>query len=230
MNGRADNPFCRVPLVKMHGDCDHRIMKSHAMDYTIMLVTHPMSDPAVYQRRNIMSDKPQYFSVSAGKGVNYVSPNDIAAAAVCVLRNPKDHRRVGYTLTGPTHIMDTHVANLLSKYLGKTVEHYDVEPEGYGRCIYKTYDTSETSITGNTMVATPNTEANNVDVWEEKIWVGKRQCDPKDDLVQLEILKATGIEVKFLSKDFEKLCGRPAETFGEYLDNKSEMTPLERLM
>jgi hypothetical protein len=60
--------------------------------------------------------------------------------------------------------------------------------------------------------------------------VRKRQGDPKDNLVQLEILKATGMEVKALSKDFEKLCGRPAETFGEYLDNKSEMTPAELLI
>jgi hypothetical protein len=51
-----------------------------------------------------------------------------------------------------------------------------------------------------------------------------------DDLVDLEALKATGIEVKFLSKDFEKLCGRPAETFAEYLDAKSEMTPSELLI
>jgi uncharacterized protein YbjT (DUF2867 family) len=144
------NPFCRVPLGKMHGDCDVRIIKSHAMDYTILFATHLMSDPAVYQRHNFMSNPPRFYSASAGKGVNYVSPNDIAAAAVCVLRNPKDHRRVGYTLTGPTHIMDTQVANHLSKF------------------IYKIYDTSGTSITGNTMVPIPNTEANNVDVWEKK--------------------------------------------------------------
>jgi uncharacterized protein YbjT (DUF2867 family) len=225
-NGRADNPFCRVPLIRMHGDCDERIMKSHAMDYTILFVTHPMSDPALYQRHNIMSDPSRYYSASAGQGVNYVSPNDIAAAAVCVLRNPKDHRRVGYTLTGPTHIMDTQVANLLSKDIftdkdiKREVEHYDVAPKDYGCSIYKSCDTSGASITDNTMVRT-NTEANNVDVDE---------CDPKDDLVQLEILKATGMEVKFLSKDFQKLCGRPAETFGKYLATKSKMTLSERMV
>jgi hypothetical protein len=57
-NGRVDNPFCRVPLIKMNGDCDERIMKSHAMDYTILFVTHLMSDPTVYQKHNIMSDPP----------------------------------------------------------------------------------------------------------------------------------------------------------------------------
>jgi uncharacterized protein YbjT (DUF2867 family) len=206
MNGRACNPFCRVPLIKMHGDCDERIMKSHAMDYTILSITHLMSDPAVNQRHNIISDPSRYYSASAGKGVNYVSPNDVAAAAVRVLLHPKDHRRVGYTLTGPTHIMDTQVANLLSEDMNKKVEHYDVNARDYGCCIYKS------SITNNTRVRT-STEA-----------------DPKDDLVQLEILKATGMEVNFLSKDFEKLCGRPAETFGEYLFAKSKMTTPELLI
>jgi uncharacterized protein YbjT (DUF2867 family) len=195
---RVDNPLCQVPLIKMHGDCDQKIIKSHAMDYTILFATHLMSDPAVYQRRNIMSDQPHFYSASAGKGVNYVSPNDIAAVAVRVLANPKDHHRVGYTLTGPTPITDDQVAELLSRDLNKTVEYVDLAPEDYRRmCCTSTSPTS--------------------------MWLA-------DDLVDLEALKATGIEVKFLSKDFEKLCGRPAETFAEYLDAKIEMTPTELLI
>jgi NAD(P)H dehydrogenase (quinone) len=228
---RVDNPFCHVPLIKMHGDCDEMIIKSHTMDYTILFVTHLMSDPAVNQRHNIMSDAPKFYSASAGKGVNYVSPNDIAAAAVRVLVNPKDHRRVGYTLTGPTHITDTEVVDLLSKDLNKTVEYVDVAPKDYGSfcCSY----TSGISITDNTTVDLTNTEAKNLDLVAEESYEKKRsnpsQCC-MDDLVQLEKLKATGIEVKFFSKDFEKLCGRPAETFRQYLDAKSEMTPAELLI
>jgi hypothetical protein len=82
-----------------------------------------------------------------------------------------------------------------------------------------------------TMVRT-STESKNVDVWEKKKQAKNvDEGDPKEDLVQLEILKATGVEVKFLSKDFGKLCGRPAETFDEYLDAKSEIvTPPEHLI
>jgi uncharacterized protein YbjT (DUF2867 family) len=236
MNGihgapRVDSPFRRVHLIKMHGDCDERIMKSHAMDYTILFVTHLMSDPAVYQRRNIMSDVPKFYSASAGMGVNYVSPNDVAAAAVCVLGKPKDHRRVGYTLTGPVHITDDQVADLLSKDMNKTVEHFDVAPKDYGHfcCVH----TSEELITDNSMVDLANTEGKNIDLVPKES-TEKKRGDPSqwlmDDLVQLEILKATGMEVKFLSKDFEKLCGRPAETFDEYLNAKSEMTPAELLI
>jgi NAD(P)H dehydrogenase (quinone) len=229
-NGRADNPFCRVPLIKMHGDCDERIMKSHAMDYTILFTTHPMSDPAVYQRRNIMSDAPKFYSASAGKGVNYVSPNDVAAFAVCVLLKPKDHRRVGYTLTGPTHITDDQVADLLSKDTNKTVDYVDVAPKDYGHfcCIY----TSAVSITDNTIVDLTSTEAKYIGLVPNES-TEKEQDDSLQwlmgNLAQLEILKAKGMEVKFLSKDFEKLCGRPTETFKEYLDAKSKMAPFELL-
>jgi NAD(P)H dehydrogenase (quinone) len=220
---RGDNPFCRVSLIKKHGNCDEKIMKSHAMDYTILFTTHLMSDPAVYQRRNILSDHPRFYSSSAGKGVNYVSPNDIASAAVHVLVNPKDHRRVGYTLTGPASITDDQVADLISKALNKRVEHVDLAPEDYRRM--RCTSTSPTSITDNKMVDL------NVDLVPKEFEAEvKQQGDPSwlvIDLVHLEKLKATGLEVGFLSKDFEKLCGRPAETFDEYLDAKSEMTPAE---
>jgi hypothetical protein len=228
---RVDNPFCYVPLIKMHGECDERLMKSCAMDYTILFATHLMSDPAVNQRHNIMFDPSRFYSASAGKGVNYVSPNDIAAAAVCVLVSPKDHRRVGYTLTGPTHITDSQVADLLSKDMNKTVEYVDVAPNDYGHfcCIY----TSGPSITDNTMVDISNTEAPNIDLVVKES-TEKKRGDPSqclmDDLVHLENLKATGMEVNFRSKDFEKLCGRPAETFDEYLDAKNERTPAELLI
>lgn len=49
------------------------------------------------------------------------------------------------------------------------------------------------------------------------------------DLVALERLKASGKEdlMQFISKDIEKICGRPAETFEEYLTAADRMTPQE---
>lgn len=191
-----NNPFQRVRLIKRHGDCDEKVVKSHAMDYTILSATHLMSDPAVYQRRNILSDQPRFYGASDGKDVNYVSPNDVAAAAVRVLVNPKEHRRVGYTLTGPTSITENQVAELLSNDLKKSVAYVDLTPADF------------------------KAEEN-------------KEGDPSwlvDDLVQLETLKATGMELGFLSKDFERLCDRPAETFDEYLDAKGDMTRAELLI
>jgi len=63
---------------------------------------------------------------SNGKGVNYVSPNDCADVAVHCLLAPKDHRRIGYTLTGPAPIKDAEIAELLSKKLNKTVKYEDL--------------------------------------------------------------------------------------------------------
>lgn len=46
----------------------------------------------------------------------------------------------------------------------------------------------------------------------------------------LEKVKATGGEeaLSFISKDIEKICGRKAETFEEYLLGRDDMTTVER--
>lgn len=49
-------------------------------------------------------------------------------------------------------------------------------------------------------------------------------------MVALEKVKATGGEeaLSFISKDIEKICGRKAETFEDYLLGSGEMTKVER--
>jgi NAD(P)H dehydrogenase (quinone) len=56
-------------------------------------------------------------------GVNYVSPNDVADAAMVVLLNRKDHRNKVYNLTGPGPVTDRKVATYLSKAYGKEIKH-----------------------------------------------------------------------------------------------------------
>jgi hypothetical protein len=48
--------------------------------------------------------------------------------------------------------------------------------------------------------------------------------------VALEKVKATGSEeaMSFISKDIERICGRKAETFEEYLLFREDMTTVER--
>lgn len=60
-----------------------------------------------------------------GKGVNYVSPNDVAEVAVRALVAPKEHHRTGYTLTGPSAIKDEEFAAAISKSLNKPVRYED---------------------------------------------------------------------------------------------------------
>jgi len=57
--------------------------------------------------------------------VNYVSPNDVAEIAVSAILTPKEHHRVGYTITGPAALKDEQVALLLGKLLHKKVTYVD---------------------------------------------------------------------------------------------------------
>lgn len=193
----SENPFQHVPMMLEHGNCDELIMKGgNWIPYTILFATHKMSDPLTLQTHNLTKAKDEAILCGASRGncVNYVSPNDIAAAAVRVLSDPKAHQRIGYSLTGPQTIPDSHVATILGQALHKKVSYVEMMPQEF--------------------------------VEEER----KVEHDPEwllDELVHLEQLKASGIEYSFHSKDFEKLCGRPTETFEVYLSSKDDMTRTE---
>ena len=51
---------------------------------------------------------------------------------------------------------------------------------------------------------------------------------PAVDVVLLERVKGTGIEeCGFVSNDVQKICGHPAETYKDYLNNQGPMTQRE---
>ena len=117
-----DEIFQSVPLIKAHGECDRLLMQS-GLPYTILAASHFMSNPLVCQGRELRRDKEHavLYGSSRGKGVNYVSPNDVAEIAVRVLLEPKAHYDREYTVTGPYAVTDQVVSSLLSKYLNKSV-------------------------------------------------------------------------------------------------------------
>lgn len=112
----SSDVFQDVPLIRAHGDCDEMLAKS-GIEYTIIAATHFMSNPFVFQGENLRSDlKPApFYGASGQKGVNYVSPNDVAEVAVRTLMEPKVHANKEYSITGPETIKDQAVAGLLSK-------------------------------------------------------------------------------------------------------------------
>jgi uncharacterized protein YbjT (DUF2867 family) len=124
--------FQDVPLIRAHGDCDEMLSKS-GIDYTIIAATHFMSNPFVFQGDNLRSDlKPApFYGSSADKGVNYVSPNDVAEVAVHALMEPKAHINKEYSITGPEAIKDQAVASLLSDYLEKPIMYVDQPPHTF---------------------------------------------------------------------------------------------------
>lgn len=138
----SGDPFQEVPLVRAHGDCDDLLIKtvnpamenvmkgetevltttdygSPNLSYTILGASHFMSNPFSFQGRELHNKETlaTFYGASGNRGVNYVSPNDVAEVAVRVLLEPRVHYNKEYTLTGPVAITDQQVADLLSKHV-----------------------------------------------------------------------------------------------------------------
>jgi uncharacterized protein YbjT (DUF2867 family) len=115
-----------VPLVKLHGKCDEKLMHS-GIAYTILAAGHLMSNPIIYQIKCVRGtdSSAKLYGASAGKAVNYVSPNDVSEVAVRSLLAPHDHVDKVYELTGPMAIKDEEVAKLLGKFINKPVVYID---------------------------------------------------------------------------------------------------------
>lgn len=86
---------------------------------------------------NVLRKEKKFISASYGMGVNYVSPNDVADAAVVVILNQKPHRNKVYNLTGPHPITDAAVAKLLSKAYGEPIQHIELGYHAYKEDITK---------------------------------------------------------------------------------------------
>jgi len=123
---RPDDELQGVPLVKLHGNCDDKLMHS-GIAYTILCASHLMSNPIVsLTKSQLASDTPaKLYGASAGKAVNYVSPNDVAEVAVRALLAPLNHVDKVYELTGPVAVKEEEVASYLEKFTSKPVVYVD---------------------------------------------------------------------------------------------------------
>lgn len=122
-----------VPFCKFHSTCDDMLEKSKLysrMSYTILACSHLMSTPLLHQGR-LLAEEHKFVTASYGMGVNYVSPNDVADAAMVVLFNLKDHRNKTYNLTGRRAVKDSEVAKLLSKKYGTEIQHVQLGYHDY---------------------------------------------------------------------------------------------------
>lgn len=98
----------------------------------ILFASHLMSNVLAYQGKSLRDEK-KFYGASCGKGVNYVSPNDVADAAVLAILHPKEHRREGISLLGAAPITDEKVARLLSKHLGTEIVYENKPLEFFDR-------------------------------------------------------------------------------------------------
>jgi len=109
----------RVPYCTFHGAFDDYLIQTTrqggtTMTYTILACAHLMSNP-LFLQGNLLRHDHKYVTASYGMGVNYVSPNDVADAAVVVILRPSQHANKVYNLTGPGPTRDSQVAKLLSE-------------------------------------------------------------------------------------------------------------------
>lgn len=105
------DPFSKVPLVKVQRETDDKLVQ-FTKDYTIIMASHFMSNPTVYQEDLIRRER-RFIGASGFKGVAYVSPNDVADVAVRALLAPKGFRKRTLHLTGDKVITDQEVADVL---------------------------------------------------------------------------------------------------------------------
>jgi len=88
-----------------------------------------MSNVLAYQGKTLDQEN-RFYGASKGKGVNYVSPNDVAEIAYLAILHPKAYKREGISLLGPSPINDSDVAKLLTSCLGTKIT-YEEKPLDY---------------------------------------------------------------------------------------------------
>jgi nucleoside-diphosphate-sugar epimerase len=121
----AYDGFHDVPFVHKHALCDGDLVRHSNFDVTIICASHLMSNIFHLKfERKALTENHQLHGASDGKGVNYVSPNDVADVAVDAILNKTSKRQI-YTLTGPMPITDQDVANILTDQLGIRIEYVE---------------------------------------------------------------------------------------------------------
>lgn len=136
--GDVKNPYRKnVPFVKFHGSCDDILEQAGSdsrISFTILCASHLMATPLLHQGKNLKEEH-QFITASYGMGVNYISPNDVADAAMVVLLDLKPHKDKIYNLSGPYPITDRAVAKLLSEFYETPIEHIALGYHDYEKSV-----------------------------------------------------------------------------------------------
>ncbi|KAG7336573.1 NmrA family protein [Nitzschia inconspicua] len=123
----------QVPFCKFHFQCDdllEQAPKTSRISYTILATSHLMTTPLLTQGDGLTKDH-KYVTASYGMGIDYVSPNDVADAAMVVLLNLKAHRNKVYNLTAKAPITDREVAKILSEVYRTNIQHVELGYHDY---------------------------------------------------------------------------------------------------
>jgi len=193
------------PYVKFQSDCDKSLTEpkepipgvTHStMPYTILSSSHLMSTPLIYQGPALRDDR-KYITASYSMGVNYVSPNDLARAAVTVIADDKKHHNKVYTFSNSGPHLDKEIATSLAKFYGAQIEHIEIGFHDFQAVLKK----------------------RSLPDWLVDVMAGFERMKASG----FEEKKAAYAHVK----DIEKLIGGQPEDFDAYLANRSAMTRQE---
>lgn len=125
-----------VPLAHFHNVCDELLEqapRTSRMNFTILATSHLMSTPFLSQG-DLLTKERKYVTASYGMGVNYVSPNDVADAAMVVLMDRKTHRNKVYQLTARP-VTDREVAKQLSIACECEIQHIELGYHDYVKSV-----------------------------------------------------------------------------------------------
>jgi NAD(P)H dehydrogenase (quinone) len=89
-----------------------------------------MSAPLLYHG-DLLRQQHKCITASYGMGVNYMSPNDVADAAMVVLLDRKRHRNTIYQITVSCPTIDADVAKLLTEHYGTDIKHIELGYHDY---------------------------------------------------------------------------------------------------
>jgi hypothetical protein len=136
---------CQIPFIRHHTNYDNMLMNliipdlqylTH-MSFTILSASRLMSNPTTYHTNDLSSilSSSTIYRASNGRAANYISPNDVAEAAVRVVLSPQSHYNRIYTLLGPDLVTYQDIAMMMSKFFRKNIMYVDASSYEYRRIL-----------------------------------------------------------------------------------------------
>ena len=123
----SQDNFHDIPLVHQHALCDGDLIVG-GVDCTILFASHLMSSVLEYQGKTLKEDG-VFYGASGGKGVNSISPNDVADVAVRAILDPTTHKRKGYVFCCCILSSDSSSTHVLSTFINQKGTHsQDLHP------------------------------------------------------------------------------------------------------
>ncbi len=123
------SPGSEHMMYRVHGQLD-QLLRDSGIGFSIVHPNSFMQNFVVYSARRI-NETGSVISSHGDSKISYVDVRDIAAVDAEILVNPQAHSGKEYTVTGPTALNDTEVADTLSRASGRIITAVSMEEAEY---------------------------------------------------------------------------------------------------